>query len=97
MDVDLDDAINVDELKNYITKSKLPIEMDIVEDMYYDAISLRGKHDDGSGLLMEEISFAVRGRHSWNTERKCWEIFYKDFRNYWVLLLLTVNDRLFAL
>lgn len=55
MDVDLDDAINVDELKNYIVRTKLPIEMDIVEAMYWDAISARGKEDDGSGLLMEEI------------------------------------------
>lgn len=67
MDVDLDDAINLEELKAYITRAKLPIEEEIVEAMYYDSIAARGKHDDGSGLLMEEISYAVRGRHSWNT------------------------------
>jgi hypothetical protein len=31
MDVDLDDAINIDELKSYVTKCKLPIDGDVVE------------------------------------------------------------------
>lgn len=55
MDTDLDDAISLDELQRYITKCKLPIEKEVTEAMYFDAINTRAKPDDGSGLLMEEI------------------------------------------
>jgi len=39
----------------------------------------------------------VRGRYCWDTGHKEWTVSYKPFRNYWILLLLTVNERLFAL
>ena len=39
----------------------------------------------------------MRGRHSWDSATKNWVIRYPNYRKYWVLLLLTVNDRIFAL
>jgi len=48
-------------------------------------------------LTHEEVAAAVRGRHRWNTQTKEWEIFYRPYRNYWIVLLLTVNKRIFAL
>ena len=50
-----------------------------------------------AGLTLEEVQYAVRGRFSWNADAKEWGVAYKPYRNYWILLLLTVNDRLFAL
>lgn len=40
---------------------------------------------------------AVRGRHQYNKDTGEWGIHYRAYRDYWLLLLLTVNDRLFAL
>lgn len=39
----------------------------------------------------------MRGRHRWNKETKEWEIKYRPYRNYWIVLLLSVNPRIFAL
>ena len=33
----------------------------------------------------------------WNNELKVWEIKYRPVRDYWIVLLLTVNDKIFAL
>jgi hypothetical protein len=33
----------------------------------------------------------------WDTNNKRWGVSYKPFRNFWILLMLTVNQRLFAL
>jgi hypothetical protein len=38
-----------------------------------------------------------RARHSWNVEKKEWEIRYRPYRDYWIALLLTVNKKIFAL
>ena len=40
---------------------------------------------------------AVRGRYQFNNKTKEWGIYYKPYRNEWILMLLTVNERLFAL
>lgn len=39
----------------------------------------------------------MRGRHAWDVATKTWGIRYPPYRKIWVLLLLTVNDRIFAL
>jgi len=49
------------------------------------------------GLTMEEIQFAVRGRYRFVREMNDWDVSYRPFRDYWILLLLTQNERLFAL
>ena len=45
----------------------------------------------------DEIAAAVRGRHCWNVHTKEWDIKYRPFRDYWIVLLLTVNPKIFAL
>lgn len=79
---------------------ELPFEDGAVDRMFADAIKGRGyiseKQRTGP-LTQEEIAAAVRGRHCWNTDAKQWEIKYRSFRDYWIVLLLTVNTKIFAL
>jgi hypothetical protein len=78
----------------------LPFEEGAVEKMFADAILGRGyiTEEQRTGPLRhEEIAAAVRGRHCWNTRTKQWEIKYRPYRDYWVVLLLTVNAKIFAL
>jgi hypothetical protein len=68
--------------------------------MYEEARSGRGFVCDAQfngPLTHSEIAAAVRGRHMWNNELKVWEIKYRPFRDYWIVLLLTVNDKIFSL
>ena len=68
--------------------------------MFEDAIRGRGfinVEQRTRPLTHEEIATAVRGRHRWNTKAKEWEIAYRPYRNYWIVLLLTVQSRIFAL
>ena len=72
----------------------------IVEKMFEEAASGRGfisKEQMRGPLTHEEIAAAVRGRHQWNCELKQWEIKYRPFRDYWIILLLTVQPKIFAL
>ena len=48
-------------------------------------------------LSLEEICAAVRGRFKWDTKSKSWTVGYGPYRDYWIILLKTVNERLFAL
>ena len=48
-------------------------------------------------LTLDEVCASVRGRHRWNTVTKEWEVYYKPCRDYWIILLKTVQDRLFAM
>lgn len=68
--------------------------------MFEDAILGRGYINEEQRtrpLIHEEVATAVRGRHKWNTQTKEWDISYRPYRNYWIVLLLTVNKRIFAL
>lgn len=38
-------------------------------------------------LTLEEIAAAVRGRHRWNPQLRCWEVYYRPCRDYWIILL----------
>lgn len=49
-----------------------------------------------AALSHEEVAACVRGRHKWNSETKEWEVKYRTYRNFWIVLLLTVNDKLFC-
>lgn len=100
MDVDMDDRISIEELGNYVQSSGVPITPDIVMAMFREASSQRGIIHEAqrhAGLTLEEIQYAVRGRYSLNHNTKEWGVSYRPCRDYWILLLLTVNDRLFAL
>lgn len=68
--------------------------------MFAEATSGRGYISDEQmrkGLTHEEVAAAVRGRHTWDTQTKEWRIKYRPYRDYWIALLLTVNDKIFAL
>ena len=100
MDQDMDDKISMTELLAYVRTSEIPIEEDIVYAMFQDASKNRAiihEQQWHAPLTFEEIQYAVRGRYAWNIEYKQWGISYKPYRDYWILLLLTVNDRLFSL
>ena len=100
MDLDMDDKISFEELTGYIQRQEVAIEPEVVEDMYKEACSKRPithEHQRYAALTIEEIHQCVKGRYSQDPSSKEWGVAYRPFRDYWVLLLLTVNDRLFAL
>lgn len=100
MDQDLDDKVSLDELIKYIKDNEVAISVSTAIDMFNDAASVRRvvlKKQYQNPLEIEEVQYAVRGRYQWNNDSKSWGIHYKQYRDYWLLLLLTVNDRLFSL
>lgn len=100
MDVDMDDKISMTELKNYIARFELAIDESTAEQMYAEAASHRAithEHQRVAPLTIEEIFAAVRGRFSYNKELQTWGVAYRKFRDQWILMLLTCNERLFAL
>ena len=81
-------------------KRELPIEPDVVAAMFEDAIRGRGYVNEAqrsAPLTHDEVAACVRGRHAWNTETKQWELSYRPYRNEWIVLLLTINPRIFAM
>lgn len=48
-------------------------------------------------MTFEEIQYQVKGRFRWNLAAKAWDVSYRPLRDYWILLLLSVSERLFAL
>ena len=100
IDTTCDERCDLWEIKAYVEKKQLPIDDATVTEMFKEATSRRGYICDAQmngPLTHAEIAAAVRGRHSWNTESKQWEIMYRPFRDHWITLLLTVNDKIFAL
>ena len=100
VDTDFDDRISEEELRAYIVKKELPFEDDIPTKLFNEAITGRGfatERQRTAPLSHEEVGACVRGRQKWNEATKEWEIHYRPFRNYWIVLLLTVNKRIFAM
>ena len=100
IDQDFDDRITAEEMLNYIKLKELPIEESVVTEMFNEAIKGRGFVNEAqrmAALSHEEVATQVRGRHAWNTKTKEWEIVYRPYRNEWIVLLLTVNPRIFAM
>mmetsp|Transcript_14369 Transcript_14369/g.24463 ORF Transcript_14369/g.24463 Transcript_14369/m.24463 type:complete len:154 (+) Transcript_14369:397-858(+) len=99
MDNDKDDRINLEELVYYAKLTKIPISDDIIDEMFTDAAKDRGiihEHQKYQGLTFQEIVYAVRGRFSFSVQDG-WSVAYKPYRDYWILFLLTVSERIFAL
>lgn len=48
-------------------------------------------------LTIDEVSAAVRGRHRWNIETKEWDVAYRPTRDLWIIMLQTINPRIFAM
>ena len=100
MDQDLDDRISLKELLDYVHLSGVPIPEETVVEIFQEASSQRPLIHEAQrnlGLTIQEIEFAVRGRFRFVRERNEWDVYYRPFRDYWILLLLTQNERLFAL
>jgi len=100
LDQDLDDRVSIEELNAYILKHRLPFDEDVVVEMFKEASRGRGithEHQREAPLTLDEISASVRGRQRWNQKRRQWEVYYKPMRDYWIVLLQTVNPRLFAM
>lgn len=100
VDIDMDDRLSLEEIQNYVEVTRIPIDEAIVSQMFHDAIAGRAYVNDEQrmkGLTIDEVCYAVRGRNSWDAATKRWNIRYPAFRKIWVLLLLTVNERIFAM
>ena len=100
IDKDYDDRISTQDILDYIKLKELPISDDVVIEMVTDAVKGRGVINEAqrnAPLTHEEVATAVRGRHAWNAQQKRWTIEYRPYRNYWIVLLLTVNKRIFAM
>ena len=100
VDTNYDDRISEEELRAYIVKHELPFEDDIPTKLFNEAITGRGfstEKQRTAPLSHEEVAACVRGRQKWNSDKKEWEIHYRPFRNYWIVLMLTVNKRIFAM
>ena len=96
----MDERCDLPEIKSFVEKRQIPFEDGVVEKMFLEAASGRGFITDKQmrgPLTHNEIAAAVRGRHCWNTETKEWEVVYRPYRDYWIVLLLTVNPKIFAL
>lgn len=98
IDTTMDDRISCDEILMYTERLELPFDKALIDEMFKECTSGRGcasqKQREGP-LTIEEVSAAVRGRHKW--DGKTWEVNYRPFRDHWIVLLLTVNKRIFAL
>jgi len=91
--------VSLDELINYCKQKEVNIPIETVIDMFNHAAKYRkvtNSKQYNDPLNIKEIQLSVRGRHRFNPEKKEWEIYYKPYRNYWIILLLTVQDKLFA-
>ena len=100
IDEDFDDRITVVEIQKYVKTKQLPISDERVQEMFDDCIKGRGYINEKqrqAPLSHEEVAAAVRGRHAWDTDMKEWYIQYRPYRNEWIVLLLTINPRIFAM
>ena len=73
MDQDIDDRVSLQELRNYIETTGVPIETSIAEEMFVDASSQRPiihESQKYAGLTIEEIQYAVRGRYAWDANAR---------------------------
>lgn len=99
-DADCDDRLSTDELFRYSEKHQLPFTWDQVNEMFLDAVRGRVVTSEDkryAPLVLDEIIAAVRGRHRWNTVTKEWEVAYRPTRDYWIIMLQTVSERIFAM
>lgn len=100
IDTSMDERCDLHEIIDFVARRQLPFEDGVVTKMFHEAASGRGyitnKQMNGP-LTHNEIAAAVRGRHQWNIETKEWELVYRPYRDYWIVLLLCVNPKIFAL
>lgn len=100
IDEDMDDRISVDELREYIRKTKLTIELEVADALFHECTDRRSVVHEKQRelpLTIDEVVAAIRGRHKWNTEEKQWEVTYRPMRPYWIILLKTISDKIFTI
>lgn len=102
IDTTFDERISLEEITQYVflNKTQLPFEEGIIQKMFSEAAQGRGYISDtqmNAPLTHEEVAAAVRGRHAWDCKSKTWNVKYRPYRDYWIAMLLTVNDKIFAL
>lgn len=102
IDTTFNERIELWEIQQFVElhRKRLPFEDGVIEKMYEDATSGRGylsEQAKKAPLTHDEVAAAVRGRHCWDIKNKEWTIKYRPYRDYWIALLLTVNDKIFAL
>lgn len=100
IDTSMDERCDLPEIEDFVRKREIPFEEGVVEKMFHEAASGRGYVTDkqmAGPLTHQEIAAAVRGRHAWNNQTKTWEIKYRPYRDHWIVLLLAVNPKIFAL
>jgi len=81
-------------------KHRLPLEQEIIVEMFHEITKTRvltNENKRNEPLTLDEIQAAVRGRHKWNTQTKEWEVIYRPLRDYWIIMLQTVSERIFAM
>lgn len=84
MDADMDDKISYQELTDYIKRTEVAIEPEIIDEMYKEACSKRPithEHQRYAPLSIEEIAQAVKGRYSQNLRTKEWDVSYRPYRD----------------
>lgn len=100
IDTSMDERCDLPEIIDFVKRHEIPFEDDICEKMFLEAASGRGYITDKQmkgPLTQKEIAAAVRGRHCWNIKKKEWEVKYRPYRDHWIVLLLKVNPKIFAL
>ena len=99
-DTGFDDRVSLEELNDYAVRHHLPLSAEIIAEMYYEITSHRSvihEYQRNEPVTLDEIVAAVRGRHKWNMVSKEWEVTYRPTRDYWILMLQTINTRIFAM
>ena len=99
-DQDVDDRITLEELHGYAEHHRLPLEPHIIDEMFHEITKQRAvihEHKREGPLTLDEIQAAVRGRHRWNASTKEWEVAYRPCRDYWIIMLQTISERIFAM
>lgn len=100
IDQDLDDRISANEIRQYMKKVKLSLEDDIAEAMVKEITDRRSvvhQKQKEQPLTLDEVIAAIKGRFKWDTENKVWDVSYRPMREYWIILLKTISDKVFTL
>lgn len=100
LDQDMDDRVSVEEIRNYIRKMKLTLEDEVADQMFNEIAQRRAvihERQRNLPLTLDEVVAAIRGRHKWNIEEKKWDVTYRPMREYWIILLKTISDKVFAI
>ena len=99
VDTSGDYLLQIDEIISFVNLYDIRyVTPQNIIDMYHHATlgrKITQEKDKTAPLTMEEVSYAVRGRQSYNSKTQDWTIKYKPYRKYWIRLLLAITDNIF--